>query len=461
VLHLYRLALAKYITDNALEAESVKINAVFLMNNQEEFPQIMEFVKFCEIKYGLNLTYQPGFVDGLQRYIQENQIDAFIMGTRRTDPDGKSLLIFHPSSKKYGRFMRVNPIIDWNYGDVWRFLRRLNLSYCQLYDLGYTSLGSKYDSLPNPMLLLPDGSFLPAYKLFHERSERLGREKKPAVKPNDAIELKTSTSTKLDTTVHTVGMIIIGDEILSAKTKETNFALAAQMLRPAGISLQRVCMVPDDREEISREVQKQVRLFDRVITSGGVGGTHDDMTLAAIADAFGEILVLNETMQMIVLQYFGKDSMKMASLPESASLIFSNGSDFPVIAVRNQVFALPGVPEFFEKGMQILVQRWSSPEKKFHCVKLYLQVDEKEIIAPLNAVVSQHEDVSIGCYPYFFREDCRTILTVESRNHKKCLQCTETLRASLPLDCVINIEYGDDLLSAPSFENSLEFSDKK
>ena len=93
------------------------------------------------------------------------------MGNRKTDPWSSNLTPISKSSEGWPDFMRVFPILDWNYDDVWAFLRGQNLPYCELYDLGFTSLGEKHNSRPNPNLLMPslDGEggekYLPAYEL--------------------------------------------------------------------------------------------------------------------------------------------------------------------------------------------------------------------------------------------------------------------------------------------------------
>merc|ERR1712151_866203 len=98
--------------------------------------------------------------------MQHQQQLAFVLGTRHDDPNAGSQGKFAPSSSWMPPFMRVNPIIDWTYGQVWHFLRVFELPYSDLYDNGYTSLGNINDTIPNPLLLKPSGgSYFPAYML--------------------------------------------------------------------------------------------------------------------------------------------------------------------------------------------------------------------------------------------------------------------------------------------------------
>ena len=107
---------------------------------------------------------------------------AFVLGTRKNDPNCGAQEFFSPSSSWMPPFMRVNPILTWSYGQVWRFLRHFDLNYCSLYDQGYTSLGKQTDTFPNPSLResssAADGSsasYLPAYMLTDWTLERAGR----------------------------------------------------------------------------------------------------------------------------------------------------------------------------------------------------------------------------------------------------------------------------------------------
>lgn len=108
-------------------------------------------------------------------------IRAIFVGTRRTDPHGATLTHFDPTDHNWPQFMRIHPVIDWAYVDIWKFIRELDVEYCDLYDQGYTSLGGRGDTWPNPKLRVEtDGEekFRPAYELVEDDEERLGREKR-------------------------------------------------------------------------------------------------------------------------------------------------------------------------------------------------------------------------------------------------------------------------------------------
>ena len=115
------------------------------------------------------------FKSELKRFIDEQGIKAIVMGNRTTDPYSAELNAIEKSSPGWPEFMRIFPIIHWDYCSVWLFLRLFELPYCSLYDHGFTSLGEKHNSQPNPHLMNANGSFKPAYELTDDSLERLSR----------------------------------------------------------------------------------------------------------------------------------------------------------------------------------------------------------------------------------------------------------------------------------------------
>ncbi|KAI1463085.1 adenine nucleotide alpha hydrolases-like protein [Daldinia caldariorum] len=152
------------------------------------FAEVDEFVTATSAVYHLDLTTsnQP-MKPALTEYLFERpKIKAVFVGTRRTDPHGASLTFFDETDADWPRFMRIHPVIDWHYREVWGFIRALDIPYCPLYDMGYTSLGGIDDTHPNPALReagkgsssKADGQqFRPAYELTEDREERLGRDR--------------------------------------------------------------------------------------------------------------------------------------------------------------------------------------------------------------------------------------------------------------------------------------------
>ncbi|KAJ5647879.1 hypothetical protein N7490_004251 [Penicillium lividum] len=153
----------------------------------DPFPAVEDFVISSAQAYHLSIikyttepphtTLRSSFEDYLARH---PNVRAIFVGTRRTDPHGAMLTHFDRTDGGWPDFMRIHPVIDWHYAEIWAFIRHLGLEYCQLYDMGYTSLGGTSDTLPNPRLKVEDekngeGAYLPAYKLMQDVEERLGR----------------------------------------------------------------------------------------------------------------------------------------------------------------------------------------------------------------------------------------------------------------------------------------------
>ncbi|CAZ80795.1 unnamed protein product [Tuber melanosporum] len=172
------------------ESGEEKINSVYVTTTHP-FPQVDAFVQTCITTYHLSLTrYSQSMKSSFERYLQENpNVEAIFVGTRRTDPHGEFLSHFDVTDHGWPKFMRVHPVVDWGYREVWGFLRELQIPYCVLYDMGYTSLGGTKDTHPNPALL-EDGTevlegecgerkrrFRPAYELVEDGQERLGRDR--------------------------------------------------------------------------------------------------------------------------------------------------------------------------------------------------------------------------------------------------------------------------------------------
>jgi len=152
------------------------------------FIEVDEFVDSSVSDYKLDLArYAMPMKEAFEKYLSEKLlVKAIFVGTRRTDPHGMLLSHFDMTDKGWPSFMRIHPVIDWHYAEIWAFIRHLEIPYCRLYDLGYTSLGGTTDTHPNPALKSESvngvlvegekGKFRPAYELVEDKAERLGRD---------------------------------------------------------------------------------------------------------------------------------------------------------------------------------------------------------------------------------------------------------------------------------------------
>ncbi len=213
----------------------------------------------------------------------------------------------------------------------------------------------------------------------------------------------------------TAGIVIIGDEILSGKFVEENAAFLIGELRALGVDLRRITVVPDDLEDIAATVVATSARFDHVFTSGGVGPTHDDVTMAAIAHAFGTTVVRHPDLEMRVRAYW-KDkladaNLRLADIPAGAELVYGKDQVWPVVCYRN-VYIMPGVPTLFRRKFVDIRDRFRAIPVT--AARVYVDLDEGELAPHLDAVVRDFPMVRVGSYPRFSEKDFRVLVTLEA-----------------------------------------------
>ena len=233
-------------------------------------------------------------------------------------------------------------------------------------------------------------------------------------------------------TQRSVGVLIIGDEILKGFTADMNTHVAAKALFGQNVQLKRVVVVSDDLDEISREIQRLDDQVDVIITSGGVGPTHDDVTIKGVAQALDCDMVLHKEMAQLLRdkmnqkgdnttqnnkeQELTEAQKKMAMLPSTSKLRYlsDDPNDWPVLQCQN-IFILPGVPQFFAQKIENVAKYLSCQLERSTAYKVVLQVDENSIVPILNQVVANHPNVSIGSYPFVSHPEFKTVITLEGR----------------------------------------------
>jgi molybdenum cofactor synthesis domain-containing protein len=226
----------------------------------------------------------------------------------------------------------------------------------------------------------------------------------------------------------TAAIVVIGNEILTGKSEDKNASFLIKELYKLGVALRRVVIIPDEVDEIARSVRECAEGFDYVFTSGGVGPTHDDVTIEGIARAFNRRIVRHPELDQMLRGYFGESAdearMRMADIPEGSDLLRDQGMRWPVVATEN-VFILPGVPEFFRSKFEAIRERFRA--EPFHVSAIYTREDEFDIAPRLDEVAASHPNVDIGSYPTFSREDYRVKITLESKEE----EAVERARAAL------------------------------
>lgn len=228
----------------------------------------------------------------------------------------------------------------------------------------------------------------------------------------------------------TAAALVIGDEILSGKVAEANLAVLIPALRRRGVRLRRVAMVGDEVAAIAAEVAACAASHDVVITSGGIGPTHDDLTVTGVARAFGLPLVRSAELEAIVRERWGKEvneaALRMADVPAGARLIPSEDGLLPLVVVRN-VYLLPGVPSLFERKLAVLLGELGEHSPPFS-LTLTVSRQETAIAATLDAVAAAFPEVKIGSYP----QENRTVwITLEGDSTPRVRQAYDRLRCLL------------------------------
>jgi molybdenum cofactor synthesis domain-containing protein len=217
----------------------------------------------------------------------------------------------------------------------------------------------------------------------------------------------------------TAAAIVVGNEILSGKVREANVYELARVLRPAGVLLSRVVAIPDDLEIIASEVRSHRAEFDYVFTSGGVGVTHDDVTIAGVARAFGVPVVRDLELEALIRRHYGEavheNHLALANVPEGARKLAAEGYPWPLIAIEN-VFVLPGIPEIFQRKLAILRVHLKNVGAPFVSRAAYTRMDEAVLKPLLDEVVARNPEVEIGSYPRWNDPKYETKLTFDGKD---------------------------------------------
>ena len=223
--------------------------------------------------------------------------------------------------------------------------------------------------------------------------------------------------------------VIIGNEVLTAKVTEANGAHLIRRFRERGVELNSVHLVRDEVDELVEQLAACRRKARFLVTSGGVGPTHDDVTVRAVALALQRPVVRLPEMEHRIRTYYGDrpvppEALRMAEGPAGSTLMPSDDLRFPVLECDG-VFMLPGVPQLFKVQLEAVLAKL--PGKPVVLRQLFLSVGEAEIAAALDGVAMKWPHVALGSYPTWDDSaDHRVRLTVE---HESAAVADETLAA--------------------------------
>lgn len=203
----------------------------------------------------------------------------------------------------------------------------------------------------------------------------------------------------------TAAMLVIGDEILSGRTQDTNTSHLATALTAVGIDLKEVRVVSDDSAAIISAVRALADQYTNVFTSGGIGPTHDDITADSIAAAFNTPISIRDDARALLQAHYDKSGkvlnaarLRMARIPDGATLIDNPVSIAPGFTLGN-VHVMAGVPSVFHTMVANVISTLATGAPLLSR-SLRLDRGEGDIAAPLSALADQFSDLSIGSYPF-------------------------------------------------------------
>ncbi|OIW11303.1 hypothetical protein TanjilG_20452 [Lupinus angustifolius] len=377
------------------------------------FPEINSFTYDIAATYDLQIdTIRLDFKSGLEGLLKENPIRAIFLGVRIGDPTAVGQEQFSPSSPGWPPFMRVNPILDWSYRDVWAFLLTCKVKYCSLYDQGYTSIGSIYDTVPNSLLSISDSSnkFKPAYLLADGRLERAGRVKKLS-STSGQLRADSNGLTGLDlhkNSMLTASIIVVGDEILFGTVEDQLGPYLCRKLHSVGWSVLQLSVVHNNIDSVAEEVEQWKSTCDTVFIYGGVGPLHSDVTLAGIAKAFGVRLAPDEEFEEYLRHIIGDqctgDRNEMAQLPEGITeLLHHDKLSMPLIKCQNIIILNATNVSELESQWDCLIELTKSCDmltllEPYVSKQVTTNLSDVEIAQPLSKLCLEFPDLYIGCY---------------------------------------------------------------
>ena len=240
----------------------------------------------------------------------------------------------------------------------------------------------------------------------------------------------------------TSAVVLVGNELLSGKVTDANLFELAGTLRALGIRLERALILPDDLALLTTEIAGLAKAHDVVFTSGGVGPTHDDVTIEAVARAFGSEPTLDPTLAALIRGAYGErctpDHLRMALIPRGAELAASSDGAWPV-PVMNNVWMLPGVPEVFREKLAT-VRTFLRGPAPFVSRAVYTRLEEARLKPLLDALVIDHTGVEIGSYPRWFEPSYKTKITFDARDAKLVDAAARAFVASLPEGALVREE---------------------
>lgn len=240
----------------------------------------------------------------------------------------------------------------------------------------------------------------------------------------------------------TVAILLIGNELLTGKIVDSNGVYAVKRLTELGATVTEVRIVRDGEATIAAAINELRASADWVLTSGGIGPTHDDLTMPAVAAAFAAEMEHRPGLQEHIDRFFGEDPVRhrvwsqMAWVPVGCQLIHEDGMYWPVYRMEN-VYVLPGVPQIFVRQFDHIAERFRGTAREL--VVLYLSVGEGRIAEPLTDATKRFATATFGSYPVMDNPEHRTRVTIECDRTDELERAVSWLKQALQ-DAVVRVE---------------------
>jgi len=233
----------------------------------------------------------------------------------------------------------------------------------------------------------------------------------------------------------TAAILVIGNEVLSGRTREANAYFAARKLFDCGCKLGEIAVVPDHADAIIASLNRLRAQFDAVITSGGIGPTHDDITMASIAAAFGIGLIEHRYIVQLMTEHYGEDGMndgrrRMTRVPEGSRLIKCEKTIAPGAHLDN-VYILAGVPDIFASQLESVLADFGDTPFTRH--EIDVELPESTFANPLTAIQAAYADVEIGSYPGSCGPGARGKICLSSKHPEQLQQAVAAVTAMLKI----------------------------
>ncbi len=239
----------------------------------------------------------------------------------------------------------------------------------------------------------------------------------------------------------TAGILIIGNEILSGKVQDANSPYLCRELRALGVEVKRISVIPDDVEVIAAEAAAFSTAYDIVITSGGVGPTHDDVTIEGIAKGLGQRVISHPDLEQVLKKLYGgkvnSAHLRMAQVPEGAELFGQPDLAFPVVILKN-IYIFPGIPDILRQKFNGIKERFR--DTPFFLKKVFVTTGESSIAEHLNIVMREFPALLLGSYPELNNPEYRVKLTLESKDPAYLDRALSRLMTLLPASSVAKVE---------------------